>query len=120
MNDPLLVRSLERIGELSRDRERFVEGDGAAGNPLGEIVALDELHDEGVHVRGLFKSVDRRDAGMIQRGEDFGFLLKAGQPFSVLGERRRENLIATWRFSFVSVARYTWPIPPSPIWAMIS
>ena len=24
------------------------------------------------------------------------------------------------RFSFVSVARYTWPMPPSPMWAVTS
>jgi hypothetical protein len=30
------------------------------------------------------------------------------------------TLIATWRFSLVSVARYTSPIPPTPIWATTS
>ena len=30
------------------------------------------------------------------------------------------TLIATWRFSFVSVARYTSPMPPTPIWATTS
>ena len=29
-------------------------------------------------------------------------------------------MTATSRFSFVSVARYTSPIPPTPIWAAIS
>ena len=39
-----------------------------------KVVALDELHDEGMHACGLFESVDGRDARVIQRSEDFGFL----------------------------------------------
>ena len=60
------------------------------------------------------------DVRMIQRGEDFGFALKPRQPLGISGERGRRTLIATSRFSFVSLARYTSPMPPTPIWAVIS
>ena len=34
MDDPPLVRRLERVGDLSRDRQRFVEGNRAAREAL--------------------------------------------------------------------------------------
>ena len=46
MNDPLLVRRFERLGDLLRDRQRLVERDRAARDPLREVLALDELHHE--------------------------------------------------------------------------
>ena len=48
MDDPLLVRGFERLGDLLRDRQRFVERDRAARDALRQIVALDEFHHEGV------------------------------------------------------------------------
>ena len=41
MDDPLLVRRFERLGDLFRDRQRFVEPDGTAHDSLGEILARD-------------------------------------------------------------------------------
>ena len=46
MNDALLVRRFERLGDLHGDRQRVVEGDRTVCDPLGEILAVDELHDE--------------------------------------------------------------------------
>ena len=34
MDDPLLVRGFQRLGDLPRDRQRFVERDRAARDPL--------------------------------------------------------------------------------------
>ena len=47
VNHSLLVRRFERLRDLFRDGQRFVERDRAAGDPLREILALDQLHDEG-------------------------------------------------------------------------
>ena len=46
MDDPLLVRGFERLGDLLRDRQRLVERDRAARDPLRQILALDEFHHE--------------------------------------------------------------------------
>ena len=46
MDDALLVRGFERVGNLPRDRQRFVERNGAAGDSLRQILALDQFHDE--------------------------------------------------------------------------
>ena len=49
MNDPLLVRGFERVRDLLRDRQGFVDRDRAARDPLREVLALDELHHERAH-----------------------------------------------------------------------
>ena len=116
----MLVRGVERLGDLLRDRQRLVERDRAARDALRQIVALDEFHHERVHAAGFFQAVDGGDVRMIQRGEDFGFALKPREPVGVVRERSGRILIATSRFSLVSRARYTWPIPPSPICAVTS
>ena len=46
MDDPLLVRGLQRLGDLPGERKSLFEWKRAGGDALGEVVALDELHDE--------------------------------------------------------------------------
>ena len=46
MDDPLFVRGFERLGDLLRDRQRLVERDRPARDPLREIVAFDQFHHE--------------------------------------------------------------------------
>jgi hypothetical protein len=57
---------------------------------------------------------------MIQRGERLRFAVEAREAFGVAAIASGSTLIATCRARFVSVARYTSPIPPAPIWAAIS
>jgi len=46
VDDPLLVGGLEGLGNLRRDRERFVERDRPLGDAIGQSRTLDELEDE--------------------------------------------------------------------------
>ena len=46
MHDAGLVRGLERLGDLPRDRHRFVERERPARDPQAQIFAIDELHDQ--------------------------------------------------------------------------
>ena len=55
MDDALLVRGFERVGDLLRDRQRFVERDRAARDALRQILALDEFH----HERGAAPDLSR-------------------------------------------------------------
>jgi hypothetical protein len=48
VDDALLVRGLQSLGDLLRDRERFPERKRAGGEALPQVFALDELHDEDV------------------------------------------------------------------------
>ena len=49
MDDPLLVRRLQCIGNLRRDAKYFRHPYRSAGKIRRERFPLDELHDEGVH-----------------------------------------------------------------------
>ena len=48
MDDALLVRRFEGVGDLPGDRQRLVEWDRPARDPLRQILALDQFHHEGV------------------------------------------------------------------------
>ena len=83
MDDPALVRGFERVGDLRRDGQRFVEWNRPLRDPVRQGRPLDQLH----HQRGLavsaFKAVDGRDVRMIQRGEDFRFALEPRQSLAI-------------------------------------
>ena len=68
----------------------------------------------------LLQSVDRGDVWMIERGQHLGLALESRQPIRVGRDRRRQHLDRDARFRLVSVARYTSPMPPTPIWAVTS
>ena len=68
----------------------------------------------------FFKPVDARDVEMVQRREGLGFALEARESIRVVHERLGQDLIATSRSSFVSRARKTCPMPPSPMLATTS
>ncbi len=69
MDDPLLVRGFERLGDLLRDGQRFIERDRAARDALRQIVALDEFHHERGDACAFLEAVDRGDVRMIERRE---------------------------------------------------
>ena len=83
---PLLVRRLERLGDLLRDWQGLVERNRSARDALRQILAFDELHDEGRHAVRLFEPEDLRNVRMIERGEDFGLALEARQPLAIAGD----------------------------------
>ena len=61
MDDAVLVRGFERFGDLSRDRQRLVDRDGAARDPLREILTLDELENQRGDAIRFFQAVDVGD-----------------------------------------------------------
>ena len=92
VDDSLLVRGLERLGDLPGDGEGLVEGERPALQPLGEVFALDELHDEGADAARLLEAVDRGDVGVLELGEDLRLALEAREAVGVRGERLGEDL----------------------------
>jgi hypothetical protein len=99
MDDTLPVRRFDRLDDLARDGQRFLERDRIVRDPVGQGLAVDQLHDE--RHRPLSRSgrraavldaVDRGDIGMIQRGEDAGLALEARQPLGIVCKRVREDL----------------------------
>ena len=72
---------------MFRDGQSFVERDRTLGNPIRERRAFDELENERRRIATVFDAVDMGDVRMVQRGENLGFTLKAGQPFPIVDER---------------------------------
>ena len=92
MNDAPLVRGLERVGHLFRDRQRLVDGDRTLRDAVGERRTFDQFHHQRGRGARSLQAIDGRDVRMIQRGEDFRLTLKPRQPTDVSGNSRRQNL----------------------------
>ena len=73
MNDPLFVRGLERLGDLLRDRQGLVQRHRSARDAFGDRRTFNQLDHERCRRVGPLETVNGRDIGMVQRGEDFGF-----------------------------------------------
>ena len=121
MDDPLLVRGFERVGDLLRDRQRLIERNRAARNALRQVVALDEFHHERWTPLRLFEPVDGGDVRMVQRGEDFRFALKTREPIRVRRERGRQDLDRDLAIQLrVGAPDRPAPSRPRRCWAMTS
>ena len=89
MHDPLLVRILERLGDLDRNCQRLDDGERAALQSLEKRFALDELHDQEMRGRcaaDLFHAVERGDVRMIERRKHLGFALEARYAIGISGK----------------------------------
>ena len=89
MDDAFLVRRVERLGDLARNREGVGDRQRPAREAIGKGGALDQLEDQRGHAIGFLEAVDRADVRMIERGEQAGFAREAGTTLGVCGEVRR-------------------------------
>ena len=92
VDDAVLVRRLERLGNLPGDRQRLVEGHGAARDPRAQILALHQLHHQRPAARRVLDAVDLGDVRMVQRRERPRLALEPHQPVGVGGERVGQDL----------------------------
>jgi hypothetical protein len=76
----------EALSNLAADIARLFEREGTFGYPFGQRLAFDKLQDKKALPVSLFNSIDGGNIWVIERGEDFGFTLKPGQPLAVYGE----------------------------------
>jgi hypothetical protein len=115
VDDAGFVRRLERVGNLSRDWQGVRKRHRTAGDQRREVVPLDELHDERPRARGaVLEAIDLRDAGVIERGSVCASRVKRASRSVSCAKSSGRTLIAAWRLSWVSRARYTSPMPPAP------
>ena len=76
VDDAALVRRIERVRDLPRDRQRFVEPDALGPLPfelLRQRLSLDQLQHQRMDVAFVLEPVDGADVRVIQRREHFGF-----------------------------------------------
>ena len=92
MDDASLVPGFERLRNLARYGEHFLDRDGTISDALGQRRSLDELEDECLYPIRFLETVDARDVRMVERREKLGFPLEPRQALVVVCELFRENL----------------------------
>ncbi len=80
MDDPVLVRGLERLGHLARDVERRRQGQRALRR-----LALDQFEHQAVLARRLHEPVDNPDVRVVQGCERAGFAPEENDPTGDIG-----------------------------------
>ena len=95
-------------------------GEGAGGDPLGKVFALDELHDEEVAPGNLFEGEEGRDAGVVEARQQLRLALEAPPPLLVFEELLRQDLQGDGSIDARVLGPVHLPIPPTPSGARIS
>ena len=117
MNDPARVRRRETTDDLLRIIESTPNRQPSdLFDLVAERAALQQLRHDKRPIAIVADIVDGENVGVIKRSGSERFLLESPEPIGIGGGGRGQNLIATSRRRRVSVARYTSPIPPTPIW----
>jgi hypothetical protein len=92
MDNTFVVRSVERLRNLTRNRERRVERHRPARDSSGEIFALDKFHHQEVAAGRLFQSKQRRDVRVMDRGQQLRLALEARRSIAIAREAVRKDL----------------------------
>ena len=92
MHDAALVRVFQRFANLLRNPQRFINGNRPRFDAIRQRRPFDKLHHQRMRISGIFETVNRRNIGMIQRGEDFCFALESRHAFDVARERIGQDL----------------------------
>ena len=93
MDEPLLVRGVERLGDLREEVDRPLRLECAVlGDDLREVGALDVAHREEEDTVLLSRLVDRDDVRMVERSGDPRLPQEALTETLVLGELGRDDL----------------------------
>ena len=82
MDHALFVSVFQSFRNLPRDGQSFLERDGTLRDALGQRRPFHQLH----HERSLFYSVDRGDAGMVERRQHAGFSRETHHAVGVTSE----------------------------------
>src|SRR4030095_4597495 len=92
MDDAPIVGSLEAVGELAYDVDRLRDRKRPARQARRQGLARRQLQHETVHPRQLLEAVDRTDPRVVERRQQAGLSLEAGEAGGVPGERLRPAL----------------------------
>jgi len=92
VDDPLLVRRFERLGDLLRNPQGVGDRHRTLRQTACQSRAVNELEDEGSTAAAVFESVDLRDVGMIERSKDLRLASKSAEPLGVGDEQLRQDL----------------------------
>jgi hypothetical protein len=105
VDDALLVRGGQRLGNLRPDLERLRQRQRALLQPVGERFAGEVLHDEVGPAILLPHVVERTDVGVLESGDGPRLALEAGPQRGSEASSAESTLRATVRSRRVSRAR---------------
>ena len=92
MDDSSLMRRLQCLGDLLRNRERLIDGDRPLRDPVCQRRPFDQLQDERPRPLGLLDAVDGGDVRVVEAGEDLRLPLEPGETLRIAGEGVRQDL----------------------------
>jgi hypothetical protein len=85
VDDAVLVRRPDRVGQRHRDLQELGQRQSVRWNQVAEGPPLHKLHREEMDAAGLLDAVERDNIGVVQRGDGLGFALKTLQALTVEG-----------------------------------
>ena len=80
MNHPGFVRRLQRLGDLSRNRQRVFDWHRAVRDAVSEGGTLDQLQNQRPRPLGFLDAVDGGNVGVVEAGEDLRLPREPGEP----------------------------------------
>ena len=92
MDDSRLMRCLQRLSDLLRNRQRLIQRDRALRDPVGEGRAFDQLQHQRPRPLGFLDAVDRGNVGVVEAGEDLRLPREPGEPVWISCEGVGEDL----------------------------
>ena len=92
VDDPAFVRRLERFRDLNADGDRLVQRDRPARDPIRQVLPADQFHRQEVDRFHTVQAMDHRDVGVIQRSQESGLSVEAGQALGVVRQRIGKDL----------------------------
>src|SRR5690349_4138007 len=92
MNDALLMRRVEGVGDFGGDTEQGLELHGTARDGVFERLALKIFHGDEAFFVVLTDFVDGTNVGMVQGGGRAGFTPKSFKGLRVLRQSLRQKL----------------------------
>ena len=92
MDDAVIVRHVQRIGDLPGVLQCIVHTKRAHRDAIVECLALDVLHHQEVRAVLVADIVQGADVRMVQTGNGLGFTTEAGQPLRITREMFRKDL----------------------------
>ena len=92
MHDSLVVRRFERVGDLTRDGQRFINSQGARSQSLGKRLPFNQLENERMNPVAIFEAVNRANVWMIDGRKQPRFAFEPRATIRVRSEYVGQNL----------------------------
>ena len=87
MDDPLLMRCLQRVRNLFRQAQRLIDRNRTTRNEIRKRFTLHEFQNQTARLSQYFEIVDRGNVRVIEGGQNFRFAPEPGDAIRIFGKR---------------------------------